>query len=106
MCLGIPGKVVATYREHDLRMGRIQRRQQASLFGACARSSTRRLCPGSCWFRPVSNRRIGGPLSVEFLLSTVRVRNPTSLDLRHQLLRISSLLNREPNIAYESQLRA
>lgn len=23
MCLGIPGKVVATYREHDLRMGKI-----------------------------------------------------------------------------------
>lgn len=23
MCLGIPGKVVATFREHDLRMGRV-----------------------------------------------------------------------------------
>ena len=32
MCLGIPGKVVATYREHDVLMGKID-------FGGVARSA-------------------------------------------------------------------
>ena len=68
MCLGIPGKVVETYREHDVLMGgRIRRRLQARVPGPRARGPARPIRDRARRVRLASHRRAEAEQVFEFL---------------------------------------